>query len=95
MSLEAQELPASVDFQARKITPLITGMWVVTPAMEGLGRKSLAIVSLDCIARAAHLLPVYGSALLPEDFHFSYSLDVFRAFFVNRYTDHHTFEFLQ
>ncbi|KAF8184554.1 hypothetical protein K438DRAFT_2160896, partial [Mycena galopus ATCC 62051] len=71
-----------------------TGMWVVTPEMEA-GEKSLAIVTLDCIARAAHLLPVYGSAFIPEDFHFSYSLDVFRAFFVNRYTDHHTFEFLQ
>ncbi|KAJ6468111.1 hypothetical protein C8R47DRAFT_1302846 [Mycena vitilis] len=45
------------------------------------GLKSLAIVSLDCIARAAHLLPVYGTALLPEDFHFSYSLDAFQSFF--------------
>ncbi|KAJ7906139.1 hypothetical protein B0H13DRAFT_2333723 [Mycena leptocephala] len=70
-----------------------TGMWVVTPEMQA-GRKSLAIVTLDCIARAAHLLPVYGSALLPEDFHFSYSLDAFRAFFVNKYVDHHTHEFL-
>ncbi|KAJ6448828.1 hypothetical protein C8R45DRAFT_1057369 [Mycena sanguinolenta] len=71
-----------------------SGMWVVTPEMEA-GEKSLAIVTLDCIARAAHLLPVYGSTFVPEDFHFSYSLDVFRAFFVNRYADHHTFEFLQ
>ncbi|KAJ6467262.1 hypothetical protein C8R45DRAFT_1106043 [Mycena sanguinolenta] len=70
-----------------------TGMWVVTPEMEA-GEKSLAIVTLDCIAWAAHLLPVYGSTFVPEDFHFSYSLDVFRAFFVNRYTDHHTFEFV-
>ncbi|KAJ7909124.1 hypothetical protein B0H13DRAFT_2493854 [Mycena leptocephala] len=70
-----------------------TGMWVVTPEMQA-GRKSLAIVTLDCIACAAHLLPVYGSALLPEDFHFSYSLDAFRAFFVNKYVDHHTHEFL-
>ncbi|KAJ6494343.1 hypothetical protein C8R45DRAFT_824640, partial [Mycena sanguinolenta] len=71
-----------------------TWMWVVTPEMEA-GEKSLPIVSLDCIARAAHLLPVYGSAFVPEDFHFSYSLDVFRAFFVNSYTNHHAFEFLQ
>ncbi|KAJ6475936.1 hypothetical protein C8R47DRAFT_1181557 [Mycena vitilis] len=71
-----------------------TGLWVVTPEMQHGGRKSLAIVSLDCIARAAHLLPVYGSALLPEDFHFAYSLDAFRAFFVNRYADHHTHELI-
>ncbi|KAJ7687361.1 hypothetical protein B0H17DRAFT_1069971 [Mycena rosella] len=71
-----------------------TGMWVVTPDTLDDGTKSLAVIDLDCIARAAHLLPVYGSAILPEDFHFSFSLDVFRAFFVNRYADHHTHEFI-
>ncbi|KAJ7825616.1 hypothetical protein B0H13DRAFT_1657897 [Mycena leptocephala] len=71
-----------------------TGLYVVTPEVYGNRQKSLAIVHLNSIARAAHLLPVYGSSLLPEDFHFSYSLDVFRAFFVNRYADHHTREFL-
>ncbi|KAJ7441973.1 hypothetical protein B0H11DRAFT_2348854 [Mycena galericulata] len=71
-----------------------TGMWVVTPGFERNGRRSLAVVHLDCIARAAHLLPVYGSAFLPDDFHFSYSLDSFRAFFVSRFADHHTHEFL-
>ncbi|KAJ6609901.1 hypothetical protein B0H10DRAFT_2438356 [Mycena sp. CBHHK59/15] len=71
-----------------------TGLWVVTPESHGNGHKTMAIIHLDCIARGAHLLPVYGSSLLPEDFHFSYSLDVFRAFFVNRYIDHHAHEFL-
>jgi hypothetical protein len=71
-----------------------TGMWVVTPEVERNRRPTLAVLHLDCIARAAHLLPVYGSELLPDDFHFSYSLDSFRAFFVNRYMDHHTHEFL-
>ncbi|KAJ7871547.1 hypothetical protein B0H13DRAFT_2554444 [Mycena leptocephala] len=54
----------------------------------------LAVIHLDCIARGAHLLPVHGSAFLPHDFHFSYSLDAFRSFFVNRFVDHHTHEFL-
>ncbi|KAJ7744450.1 hypothetical protein DFH07DRAFT_869769 [Mycena maculata] len=54
-----------------------TGMWVVAPEYERNGRRSLAIVHLDCIAHASHLLPVYGSAFLDEDFHFSYSLDAF------------------
>lgn len=71
-----------------------TGLWVVTPEAYGDGQKCLAIVHLNSIARGAHLLPVYGSALLPEDFHFSYSLDLFRAFFINCYADHHTHEFL-
>ncbi|KAJ7482263.1 hypothetical protein B0H11DRAFT_2418405 [Mycena galericulata] len=72
----------------------LTDVWVVTPEFERNGRRSLAVVHLDCIARAAHLLPVYGAAFLPDDFHFSYSLDSFRAFFVSRFADHHTHEFL-
>ncbi|KAJ7026200.1 hypothetical protein C8F04DRAFT_1298099 [Mycena alexandri] len=71
-----------------------TGLWVVTPETHANGRKHFAIIDLRCIARAAHLLPVFGSSLLPEEFHFSHSLDAFRAFFVNKYVDHHAFEFL-
>ncbi|KAK6988610.1 hypothetical protein R3P38DRAFT_3409362 [Favolaschia claudopus] len=71
-----------------------TGMWVVTPENYGNGDKCLAVVHLESIARSSHLLPVYGDSFLPENFDFSYSLDVFRAFFVNSYADHHTHEFL-
>ncbi|KAJ7017646.1 hypothetical protein C8F04DRAFT_1214956 [Mycena alexandri] len=70
-----------------------TGMWVVEPERER-GALTLAIVNLDAIARAAHLLPVYGTAALPENFHFSDSLDAFDHYFVNPYADHHTHEFL-
>ena len=73
-----------------------TGMWVVQPEYEpGNGCCTLSIISLDCIVRAAHLLPVYGTSFLPEDFHFSDSLGVFRAYFVNPYIDHHSHEFLK
>jgi hypothetical protein len=70
-------------------------MWVVQPEYEGNGHCTLAIINLDCIAQATHLLPVYGSTFLPEDFHFSDALDVFRAYFVNPYVDHHSHEFLR
>jgi hypothetical protein len=53
------------------------------------------LISLDCIARAAHLLLIYSTSLLPKDFHFSDSLDVFRAYFMNPYIDHHSHEFLK
>ncbi|KAJ6613995.1 hypothetical protein B0H10DRAFT_2165190 [Mycena sp. CBHHK59/15] len=72
-----------------------TGMWVVTPEFERNSRHALSIVHLNCIARAAHLLPVFGSAFLDKDFYFSYSLDSFRAFYVNCLADHHSHEFLQ
>ncbi|KAH9979150.1 hypothetical protein BJV74DRAFT_900472 [Russula compacta] len=72
-----------------------TGMWVVRPEFQGNRHRTLSIIPLDCVARAAHLLPVYGSSFLPEDFHFADSLDVFLAYFVNPYIDHHSNEFLK
>lgn len=70
-----------------------TGLWVVNP--EYLQNEpSMAVINLDCIPRGAHLLPVFGTAPLPATFHFSQSLDVFNAFFVNRFIDHHVHEFI-
>ncbi|KAG5650965.1 hypothetical protein H0H81_010387 [Sphagnurus paluster] len=70
-----------------------TGLWVVKPEFVG-NQRSVAVVHVDSIVRGAHLLPIYGTAGLPEDFHFSQALDVFRAYFINSYVDHHTHEFL-
>jgi hypothetical protein len=70
-------------------------MWVVQPEFQGNGSRTLSIISLESVARAAHLLPVYASSLLPEDFRFADSLDAFVAYFVNPYIDHHSNEFLK
>jgi hypothetical protein len=72
-----------------------TGMWVVRPEFQGNGRRLISIIHLDCVARGAHLLPVYGPSFLPEDFHYADSLDAFRSYFVNTYIDHHSNEFLK
>ena len=71
-----------------------TGLWVVKPDFEANGSRSLAVVHLESISWGAHLIGVYGSSFLPERVHFANSLDLFRAYFVNRYADHHTHEFL-
>ena len=71
-----------------------TGMWVVRPEFRSSGRRTLAIVHLDCIARAAHLLPVFGSSFVPNELHFSDLLNVYHAYFVNNNIDHHCNEFL-
>lgn len=73
-----------------------TGLWVVQPEFEGNGsnrRRRLDVIHLNSVARAAHLLPLYGSSSIPEDLHFSDALDAFRAYFVNRYADHHSHDF--
>ena len=66
-----------------------TGMWLVEPTDEGH-----TIIHLDCIVRAAHLIPAYGDEFLPPRFHFSNSLDAFFSYYVNKYADHNMFEIL-
>jgi hypothetical protein len=72
----------------------VTGMWVVRPDYNADGSPAIGIIHLDSVLRAAHLIPVFGdnpmpiaSELRPEN-----SLDVFRAFYINRYIDYHAFE---
>lgn len=71
-----------------------TGLWVVRPETEPNGRPSIAVVHLDCIPRAAHLIPKFGSSILPDEVTFTSSLDIFHSYFVNAYADHHMHEFL-
>ncbi|KAJ6460102.1 hypothetical protein DFH09DRAFT_960259, partial [Mycena vulgaris] len=70
-----------------------TGMWVVELERDH-GVPTMGIINVDAIARASHLIGVYGTAPLPGDFHFSDSLDAFNTYFINPYADHHMHEFL-
>lgn len=65
-----------------------TGLWLVEP------QNDLAVIHTDCIPRATHLIPNYGSDFLPNEVSHSNSLDLFQSFFINAYVDHHTHEFL-
>lgn len=72
-----------------------TGMWTVhLERNRRTGHPVYQVINIDAIARAAHLLPVFGSDRVPEDFDHNYSLDSFKSFFVNHYVDHHAHEFL-
>ncbi len=69
-----------------------TGMWRVRPHMVGR-RRLTTVIHLESILRGAHLLPAFGGAThLPADFHFSYSLDAFEAYFINKYADNQMYE---
>ena len=69
-----------------------TGMWVVEPDHGEDGAHFAAVIHLDTIFRAAHLIPVYGDEFVPTHLSFTQTLDAFRAFYVNKYIDHHAFE---
>ena len=62
-----------------------TGMWKVRPEMYRNGQHIVSILHLDTFLHSAHLLPIFGQDVLPFNFHFSYSLDAFESYYVNKY----------
>ncbi|KAF8836969.1 hypothetical protein BDN67DRAFT_991942 [Paxillus ammoniavirescens] len=69
-----------------------TGMWVVRPAFRANHTPNIAMIHIDAIYRAAHLIPIYGRHFVPMDIKYYHSYDAFRAFYVNKYADHHAFK---
>jgi hypothetical protein len=69
-----------------------TGMYIVAPSMNDDDTPDVSVIHIDSIFRAAHLIPVYGTSLLPREITAHHSYDIFRAFYVNKYADHHAFE---
>jgi hypothetical protein len=69
-----------------------TGMWKVRPETYRNGQHIVSILHLDTFLHSAHLLPVFRQDVLSFDFHFSYSLDAFELYYVNKYADRHSHE---
>jgi hypothetical protein len=69
-----------------------TGMWMVQPMLTEDGLPDVSVVHLGCIFRAAHLLPIFGDARIPDNVTLHNSLDAFMGFYVNKFADHHAFE---
>jgi hypothetical protein len=67
-------------------------MWMVEPEFYYDGTPFTAIIHLDCILRGAHLIGSYGADFLPHYFSFLDSFDALKAFYVNKYIDHHANE---
>jgi len=69
-----------------------TGMWVVRPGYSANHAPAHAVIHIDSIYRAAHLIPMYGTQFVPWELKFYQSYDSFRAYYVNKFVDHHAFE---
>ncbi|KAG2110399.1 uncharacterized protein F5147DRAFT_745329 [Suillus discolor] len=69
-----------------------TGMWVVEPETCEDGTRFASVIHLDCIFRAAHLMPVFGHEFVPTYLSYTQTLDAFRTYYVNKYIDHQAFE---
>ena len=69
------------------------GMWIIEPDFDSSKYRIMSVVHVDSIVHAAHLLPVFnGSAPIPREVNFSHTLNIFTAFYVNKYIDYHAFE---
>lgn len=70
-----------------------TGHWKVEPEFNDGGQPFIDIIHVDCIFRAAHLLPAFeteqyiSTSLTMDD-----TLDTFKQFYVNKFVDYHAFE---
>ncbi|KAG1897517.1 uncharacterized protein F5891DRAFT_1191716 [Suillus fuscotomentosus] len=69
-----------------------TGMHIVALLTNDDGTPDISLIHIDCIFRAAHLIPLYGADFLPHEITPHDSYNVFRAFYINKYADHHAFE---
>lgn len=70
-----------------------TGMWIVRPARHNGILPTLTVTDISSIFRAAHLIGVYTSQI-PRGLRHYDSLEVFKSFYVNKYADHHAFDYL-
>ena len=68
------------------------GLWIVCPEFDDDGRPGLAIVHVDTIYRASHLSPVFQSQYIRRSLTMHDTLDVFKEFYVNKFTDYHAFQ---
>ena len=72
----------------------VTGMWMVRPSFTGGGQPNTAVIHIDAIFHAAHLIPVYDRNFMSPDITPHNSYDSFHRFYVNRFADHHAFEIM-
>ncbi|KAF9790878.1 hypothetical protein BJ322DRAFT_998750, partial [Thelephora terrestris] len=70
-------------------------MWVFEPDYDRDGFRLMSVIHIDSIVRAAHLLPVFkDDTPIPREINFTHTLDAFKAFYLNKYIDYHSFETL-
>ncbi|KIM70933.1 hypothetical protein SCLCIDRAFT_100399, partial [Scleroderma citrinum Foug A] len=71
-----------------------TSMWMVHPSFTWGEWPNTAVIHIDAIFHAVHLIPIYDrNFVLPEiGPHNSY--DSFHHFYVNRFADHHAFKIM-
>ncbi|KIK99722.1 hypothetical protein PAXRUDRAFT_131424 [Paxillus rubicundulus Ve08.2h10] len=71
-----------------------TGMWIIHPGLNADNQPDMSIIHLNTIYHVAHLIPVYGTQPIPPEIQPHHSYDIFQAFYINKFADHHAFEII-
>ena len=73
-----------------------TGFWLVEPDVNAdTGEPHIAVIHLDSIYRAVHLMPAHlNTNFIDLSITMHTSLDTFKLFYVNNFVDHHAFAVL-
>ncbi|KAH9031532.1 hypothetical protein EDB85DRAFT_2074105 [Lactarius pseudohatsudake] len=71
-----------------------TGMWLVEREYNWDQKPHLAVMHINTIFRAVHLLPYFGQEHVRKGFSYTDTLDTYANFYVNKYADHHSFKIL-
>lgn len=66
-------------------------MWIVEPVDVIYGTPTAAVIHLDTILHAAHLLLIFGEDFVSKQLKHEQMLDIFSSFYINKYVDHHAF----
>ena len=70
-----------------------TGMWRIKLDFDNTGNLSMLIIHLDSLVGGVHLMGIVGATQIPHHLTYDHSLDAFKAFYVNKYIDHHAHEY--
>ncbi|KAG1748366.1 uncharacterized protein EDB91DRAFT_1235710 [Suillus paluster] len=81
--------PTAHGMQGMDVTRM--GMWMVEPSSID-NHVHFAVIHVNLIFRSTHLIPVYGTEMLPAVIKSHHTLNIFTLFYVNKFTDHHAFE---
>lgn len=70
----------------------LTGMWMVKPEVNRRSKqRAMSVIHADSIMRPAHLIPIYGKQHVPHNLHAADSLDAFKGYYVNKFSDYHAY----
>ncbi|KAH8976953.1 hypothetical protein EDB86DRAFT_3068202 [Lactarius hatsudake] len=72
----------------------VTGMWLVEREYNRDQKPHLAVMHINTLFCAVHLLPYFSQELVRKGFSYTDTLDSYAIFYVNKYADHHSFKIL-